>query len=283
MHRSLTAGRLQRTGIRSFVAKCKLRRDQDEAGSAFSGGNKRDDLSVWQGPAGRGLGKKGPGLVAEHCPKRKFPASRQAAAAGLFSGIGFPIKISGEVCGVIEFFSTDMAEPDTKLLEMLEVVGSEIGQFIQRKQIEEERENLLQREKVLREEAENANRMKDEFLATLSHELRTPLNSILGWSQIVLSGMVEGEGLQAALETIHRNATAQAQLIEELLEASRLITGKILLNLEPTDIVPVIDAAIEMSARGPPPKTSRSKARSRAGRGPSQATRRGCSRWFGTS
>jgi nitrogen-specific signal transduction histidine kinase/CheY-like chemotaxis protein len=129
---------------------------------------------------------------------------------------------------------------------MLEAIGSEIGQFIQRKQVELEREGLLQREKVLREEAERANRMKDEFLATLSHELRTPLNSILGWSQIVLSDMVDKDGLQTALETIHRNATAQAQLIEELLEASRLITGKVSLNLEPTDVEPVIQAAIDI-------------------------------------
>lgn len=109
-----------------------------------------------------------------------------------------------------------------------------------------EREGLLTREKSLRADAEKANRMKDEFLATLSHELRTPLNSILGWSQIVLSDMVDDEGLKTALETIHRNATAQAQLIEELLEASRLITGKVLLNLEPTDVVPIIEAAMDI-------------------------------------
>ncbi len=109
-----------------------------------------------------------------------------------------------------------------------------------------EREALLAREKSLRADAERANRMKDEFLATLSHELRTPLNSILGWSQIVLSDMVDQEGLKTALETIHRNATAQAQLIEELLEASRLITGKVLLNLEPTDVIPVLEAAIDI-------------------------------------
>ena len=202
-----------------------------------------------------GLGRALPGEVwSQKAPvwlpstinAENFARSRQAASAGLFTAIGFPIKIKGDVVGVIEFFASDQTEPDQRLLDMLEVVGSEIGQFIQRKRIEEERENLLQREKVLREEAENANRMKDEFLATLSHELRTPLNSILGWSQIVLSDMVEGEGLRTALETIHRNATAQAQLIEELLEASRLITGKILLNLEPTAVVPVIENAIEI-------------------------------------
>jgi len=178
--------------------------------------------------------------------KKNFPRTGVAVTAGLDSGIGFPIRIDSEVSGVIEFFTPLPIEADRKLLEMLEAIGSEIGQFLQRKQIEEERERLLAREKLLREEAEKANRMKDEFLATLSHELRTPLNSILGWSQIVLGDMVDGEGLKTALETIHRNATAQAQLIEELLEASRLITGKILLNLEPTEIVPVIRAAVDI-------------------------------------
>jgi signal transduction histidine kinase/DNA-binding response OmpR family regulator len=220
--------------------------DKAKQMKGFIAESKALNFKFGKGLPGEVWARKAPVWLASTVKGENFPRSRQAAAAGLFSGIGFPIKISGEVCGVIEFFATEMAEPDAKLLEMLEVVGSEIGQFIQRKQIEEERENLLLREKVLREDAENANRMKDEFLATLSHELRTPLNSILGWSQIVLNDMVEGEGLRAALETIHRNATAQAQLIEELLEASRLITGKILLNLEPTDIVPVIEAAIEI-------------------------------------
>jgi len=109
-----------------------------------------------------------------------------------------------------------------------------------------EREALLVREKSLREEAEKANRLKDEFLATLSHELRTPLNSILGWSQIVLGEMINPEDVRTALETIHRNATSQAQLIEELLEASRLIAGKLSLNLGPTEITPILEAAVDI-------------------------------------
>ena len=213
---------------------------------AFITETTRMSFPLGEGLPGEVWAKKAPVWLPSTVRSDNFPRSRQAASAGLFTAIGFPIKISGEVIGVIEFFASDQTEPDRRMLDMLEVIGSEIGQFIQRKQIEDEREQLLHREKVLREEAENANRMKDEFLATLSHELRTPLNSILGWSQIVLSDMVDGEGLRTALETIHRNATAQAQLIEELLEASRLITGKILLNLEPTDIVPVIGNAIEI-------------------------------------
>jgi signal transduction histidine kinase len=132
----------------------------------------------------------------------------------------------------------------------LDSVNTELEERVRQRTLElekanAEREALLMREKTLREEAEKANRLKDEFLATLSHELRTPLNSILGWSQIVLGDMVDEEGVRTALETIHRNATSQAQLIEELLDASRLITGKILLNLGPTETVPALEAAID--------------------------------------
>lgn len=175
-----------------------------------------------------------------------FPRAAYATAAGIKSAVGFPIRNGNDIFGVVEFFTTDSMQAERKLLDMLEAIGSEIGQFIQKKRVEEERESLLAREKMLREEAETANRLKDEFLATLSHELRTPLNSILGWSQIVLNDMVGPDGLRTALETIHRNATSQAQLIEELLEASRLITGKLLLNLSPTDVVQILEAAIDV-------------------------------------
>ena len=213
---------------------------------AFVTETKTRAISMGQGLPGEVWAKKSAVWLQNTLEDANFTRANSAAAAGLYSGIGFPIKISGEVYGVIEFFSTEPIDANDKLLDMLDAVGSEIGQFIQRKQIEQEREGLLQREKVLREEAETANRMKDEFLATLSHELRTPLNSILGWSQIILGNMVDEDGMKTALETIHRNATAQAQLIEELLEASRLITGKILLNLEPTELVPVIETAIDI-------------------------------------
>ena len=93
---------------------------------------------------------------------------------------------------------------------MLEAIGSEIGQFMERKRAEADREQLLISEKLLRAEAENVSRLKDEFLATVSHELRTPLNSILGWGKILQLGAVGPEEHKAALETIHRNALSQA-------------------------------------------------------------------------
>ncbi|MBW4679948.1 MAG: PAS domain S-box protein [Microcoleus vaginatus WJT46-NPBG5] len=94
-------------------------------------------------------------------------------------------------------------------------------------------------------EAQEANRLKDEFLATLSHELRTPLNSILGWTQLLQSRKLTEEKVRTALQTIERNARSQAQLIEDLLDVSRIITGKLRLNVRPIELVPVIEAAID--------------------------------------
>jgi PAS domain S-box-containing protein len=113
------------------------------------------------------------------------------------------------------------------------------------KQVEQERERLLQREQAARLEAEEANRLKDEFLATISHELRTPLNVILGWSQMLSSGKFDQEFSLRAIETIYRNAKSQAQLIEDILDVSRVITGKLRINAKPILLAPVIQTVVE--------------------------------------
>lgn len=115
----------------------------------------------------------------------------------------------------------------------------------QRQRAEEERAQLLVQEQKARAEAEHLNRLKDEFLSTVSHELRTPLNAILGWSQILLTKKADEATMNRALETIERNARSQAQLINDLLDISRIITGKIRLNVQTVDLLPVIEAAID--------------------------------------
>ncbi|HKO95796.1 MAG TPA: response regulator [Pyrinomonadaceae bacterium] len=118
-------------------------------------------------------------------------------------------------------------------------------EITERKQAEEERAHLLVREQAAREEAEQANRTKDEFLATLSHELRTPLSAILGWSQLVRSGKLDDSQISRAFETIERNARSQSQLIDDLLDVSRIITGK--LQIEPAliDVCTAIESALD--------------------------------------
>jgi PAS domain S-box-containing protein len=129
----------------------------------------------------------------------------------------------------------------------------------ERKAAEQEREQLLAREQVARSEAEaahaeaeaaraeaeTASRLKDEFLATVSHELRTPLTAILGWSSMLRTGQLEPGMMQTGLETIERNARSQVQLINDLLDVSRIITGKLRLELRAIDAIEVIEAAIE--------------------------------------
>jgi PAS domain S-box-containing protein len=122
-----------------------------------------------------------------------------------------------------------------------------------------ERERLLELEREAREEAEStaqenerlyretqeANRLKDEFLATVSHELRTPLTAILGWAHMLRTGQYTGDSAASAFETIERNARAQAQLIDDLLDVSRIITGKLRIDVRPIDPNSFIDAAVE--------------------------------------
>ncbi|HEX8785143.1 MAG TPA: ATP-binding protein, partial [Telluria sp.] len=107
-----------------------------------------------------------------------------------------------------------------------------------------ERESLLTRERAARDEAERLSAMKDEFLATLSHELRTPLNAILGWASMLQRGVRDEATLRRGLETIERNARAQGQLIEDLLDMSRIVSGTLRLDLRRLDPARAIEAAL---------------------------------------
>jgi PAS domain S-box-containing protein len=113
-----------------------------------------------------------------------------------------------------------------------------------RRRAEAEREQSYAREREARVEAEEANRLKDEFLATASHELRTPLTAIVGWTRLLRAGGLDAENSARALETIERNADAQTKLIEDLLDISRVITGKLRLDARPVDMAPVVDDAV---------------------------------------
>ena len=174
-----------------------------------------------------------------------FPRAPVAEREGLHGGFGFPILLGKEVLGVLEFFSREIREPDNELLKMVGSLGGQIGQFTKRKRAEEERADFLERERAARTDAEKANRLKDEFLATVSHELRTPLNAVIGWSRMLRSGRLDPESSSHALEVIERNAWAQKQIIEDILDVSRVITGKLQLNLGPVDLVAIVDAALD--------------------------------------
>ena len=143
---------------------------------------------------------------------------------------------------------TALAEADQRLrvITLLQQKASRLeAEIAERREVEERLQAALIQEKLARAEAESANRLKDEFLATVSHELRTPLNAIIGWSEMLRGGSLDEGTAARAIETIARNAESQAQLVEDILDVSRVITGKLRLNIGPVDAAAVINAAID--------------------------------------
>jgi PAS domain S-box-containing protein len=197
------------------------------------------------GLPGRIWARNEPAWIPNVLEDSNFPRGFIAADEGLLSAFGFPIRIGAEVLGVVEFFSREMREPDAELLTLVGAIGGQIGQFKKRKRAEVEYADLLERERAIRADAEQANRLKDEFLATLSHELRTPLNAVIGWSRMLRSGKLDKESSNHALGVIERNAWAQKQIIEDILDVSRVITGKLQLKMGPVDLVTVVDGALD--------------------------------------
>jgi PAS domain S-box-containing protein len=137
----------------------------------------------------------------------------------------------------LEWHVSKHADPNLRLAIVSDISG--------RLRYESERESLLLSERAARAEAERANRLKDDFLATLSHELRTPLNAIVGWSQVLRLGNLPPADIEEGLEAIERNSRAQAQMIADLLDISRITSGKLRLDMERLDLAPVIDAALK--------------------------------------
>ncbi len=128
--------------------------------------------------------------------------------------------------------------------EFLGHIGSVID-ITDRKAAEEERTMLLESERAARMVAERASRMKDEFLATLSHELRTPLNAVLGWSQILKTATASAQELEKGLAVIERNARAQTRIIEDLLDMSRIVSGKMRLEVQSVSVFAWVQSALE--------------------------------------
>jgi len=158
----------------------------------------------------------------------------------------------------IEHFETIRCAKDGRRLNIslsISPVRSQDGQIIgaskiarditERVRIEEEKASLLASERAARERAEAASRAKDEFVAMISHGIRSPLNAILGWSQMLRQGTLDKTATTNALESIERNARAQAQLVSDLLDISRVITGKLRINARPVDITSSLESALE--------------------------------------
>jgi two-component system CheB/CheR fusion protein len=137
--------------------------------------------------------------------------------------------------------------PTEQELRLMDLLARQTADYLERKRVEEEREQLLSREHGLRETAEEANRLKDEFLAIMSHELRNPLNVILGYAELLLrmDDVKKSQTLHRMADAVKRNAVAQSKLIRDLLDLSRLRSGKLELSRETVSPVASIENAIE--------------------------------------
>ena len=154
-------------------------------------------------------------------------------AIGVHSSMSVPIATHGRILGAITFTISDPERcygPDD--LALAEDLARRVALAV----------DLAQ----LYQEAREANRLKDEFLATVSHELRTPLNAMTGWIHLLRSGKLDDKTTERALETLQRNAKSQSQLINDILDVSRIITGKLQLEVRAIDLAPIIHAAVEV-------------------------------------
>jgi signal transduction histidine kinase/ActR/RegA family two-component response regulator len=183
-----------------------------------------------------------------------FAPSRGAAErAGFRSCHSTPLFTRrGHIIGVLSVFFPSPRRPSERELRLMDLHARIAADAIEnarlhhrlQQELEDRRESLA-REHIARAEAESANRMKDEFLATVSHELRTPLNAILGWAHILGAGRLDEGTVARGVEVIERNAQTQAQLVEDILDASRAITGSLRLSRGPVDLAAVINTATD--------------------------------------
>lgn len=220
----------------------------------FEAATKAQTFPMGVGLPGRVWATGQPAWIADVVKDDNFPRAPFAAADGLHGAFGFPITIGGEAFGMMEFFSASIEQPDDAVMAMMATVGAHIGQFLGRKRAEEA--------------VVEADRRKDQFLATLSHELRTPLSSILGWAQMLQKSGPDPGTVGEGLAVIERNAKAQAQLISELLDMSGIVSGKIRLELQDVDPCEIVELAVkaaqptaaargvELGLHGPPQAVS---------------------------
>jgi PAS domain S-box-containing protein len=239
-------GALWRVDRAANVLRCvDFWTDPQHAVVEFGAASRRVPLSPGVGLPGRVWTSLEGAWIADLEQDVNFPRKAAALESGLRSGFAFPVTFGRECLGVLEFFSDVLREPDPDLLGGFLGVGSQVGQFMERIRIEHEREHLLESEQAARRDAESANRAKDEFLATLSHELRTPLNAIVGWAHLLKVGQLDEAQRARAVDVIDRNAKVQSQIVADVLDVSRIVMGKLRLDVRPVPLATVVEEALD--------------------------------------
>jgi PAS domain S-box-containing protein len=251
------------TGVIAVIGDISVRKQAEEATRRLEFHVESSPLAVvewdtdfrvsrWSASAERLFGWKAEDVLGKHVNEWRFVFTDDVDAVALVTNRQ---REGVEVQGITrnrnytregsilycEWYNSVLHDERGKLVSVLSLVLDVTA----RQSAEEERAAALVRERDARQHAEEADRLKDEFLATLSHELRTPLTSILGWASMIRNGEVEGSNASRAIETIERNARSQARLIDDLLDVSRIITGNLRLDLHPLNLAPIVDTALD--------------------------------------
>jgi signal transduction histidine kinase len=174
----------------------------------------------------------------EEWQQRYPPAASRAADGGYVSSATVPLLVERSPIGVIAFYFTAPVNFDDEYRELLVSVAQDCAQAL-------DRARLFEAAQKARAEAENANRLKDEFVSIVSHELRGPLNAILGWTDMMRRGRIDSDGAARALQAVHDNATRQARLIDELLDFSRVTSGGLTLERGEVELSELLRAVVE--------------------------------------
>jgi PAS domain S-box-containing protein len=170
-----------------------------------------------------------PAWIEDVTRDTNFPRSSIAAQVDLHAAFGFPILLGTEVLGVLEFFSHQIQRPDRRLLEMMSAIGSQIGQFIERREAEDALRVYARDLEIARKRAEEATRAKSEFLANISHEIRTPMNAMIAMTELALATQITREQREY-LDAIEGSANALLSLVNDLLDFSKIEARKLQLE-----------------------------------------------------
>ncbi len=215
---------------------------QAEAGKDTRANAAQQRVPVGHGKIGRIAAEKAPYVTNQVVGDPRVEDQEWAQRERMSAFAGYPLLVGGELQGVLGMFARERISDGTPAT--LALLANTIALAIHQRETDRERTRLLQETVAARETAERASRAKDEFIAVVSHELRTPLTAILGWARLMASGDLNPAETVEAVAVIQRNALSQSQLVEDLLDVSRIISGKLRLDLRAADLPAVVQEAV---------------------------------------